>query len=122
MQVAHKAVELLLEALALLAQAGGFALHIGHGFFGLLVGLVHYGAGALASFVQQVFDLELGFSDAQVGIALGLLGDVVASILGGFEGAVEAAFHLAHLLHILLGVLQFEAQLAVFVAQPLPLL
>nr|GFD09714.1 hypothetical protein [Tanacetum cinerariifolium] len=89
---------------------------------GRLVGLVHDGAGALAGFGQGVFGLKLGLAAAQVGVALGLLGDGVAGVLGRFEGAVERAFDLAHFLHIVLGVLQFEAQLAVFVAEALPLL
>ena len=122
MQVAGQAVELLLQALALLAETRNLPLHFRHGFFGLHVRFVHHGAGAVTSFAQELLNLQLGFANAQVGIALGLFGDVVAGVLGGFEGAVEAAFYFAHLLHILLGVFQLEAQLPVLVAQPFPLL
>ena len=121
-QVAHEAVELAFQALAFLGQGAHFALHVGHRFFGLLIRLVGYFTGRLAGFVQQLLGLKLGFAHPQIGLALGLLRDGVAGVLGRFQGAVEAGFDFAHLLHVLLGVFELEAQLPVFVAQPLPLL
>jgi len=121
-QVAHQGIELLLEVLALLAETGDFLLHIGHRFFGRLVGFFHDGAGALAGLGQGLLGQQLGLAAAQVGIALSLLGDGIAGVLGRFEGAVERRFYLTHFLHVVLRVLQLETQLAVFVAQALPLL